>query len=128
MREHMADLNLLAGWTGIFLGFVAGAIQGLFFHKEDWLGGYGSWPRRMTRLGHISFFGIAFVNLAFAFSVSHLGPRQISPLISPLLIAGAVGMPLVCYLSAFIKPVRHLFFIPVVCLLGGAIMFILEIV
>ncbi|MBI5094463.1 MAG: hypothetical protein HZB26_18755 [Candidatus Hydrogenedentes bacterium] len=36
---------------------------------------------------------------------------------SHLLILGAITMPLVCYLSAFIKPFRHLFFIPVTSLI-----------
>ena len=31
-------LNIYAGWIGFLLGCVFGAIQGLFFHKPDWLG------------------------------------------------------------------------------------------
>lgn len=102
--------NFIAAWIGILLGCVAGAVQGLFFHREDWLGGYGSWPRRMLRLGHISFFGIAFINLAFALT----GERVIWP--SRLLIAGAIGMPLICYLSAINGRFRHLFAVPVLSL------------
>ena len=45
-----------AGWLGMLLGVLSGAIIGLFFHREDWMGGYGSYRRRLTRLGHISFF------------------------------------------------------------------------
>src|ERR1700752_25644 len=59
-------LNILSGWIGICLGVFTGALFGLLFHKEDWLGGYNSWPRRMLRLGHISFFGIAFLNFMFS--------------------------------------------------------------
>ena len=55
----MQTLHLYAAWIGIFMGFLAGAGLGLFFHRDGWLGGYSSWPRRMARLGHISFFGIA---------------------------------------------------------------------
>ena len=54
----MYMLNFYAAWIGILLGFVAGVVLGFFFHREDWLGGYHSWRRRMVRLGHISFFGI----------------------------------------------------------------------
>jgi hypothetical protein len=60
------NLNLLAGWIGVLGGVVSGAIIGLFFHREDWVGGYGSLPRRLLRLGHISFFGIGFLNFALA--------------------------------------------------------------
>ena len=121
----MAMANLYAAWVGIFLGFIAGAVQGLFFHNEDWLGGYGSWPRRMLRLGHISFFGIAFINLAFAATLSHLipdgsGVPHAVRLCSRLFILGAVTMPIICYLSAFKKPFRHLFFIPVTSLVVAA--------
>ena len=59
-------VNLHAAWIGFFAGCLAGAIPGLFFHGSDWLGGYASWPRRMIRLGHVAFFGIGFLNLAFA--------------------------------------------------------------
>ena len=68
----METLNLWAAWIGILLGMLSGAAQGLFFHRADWLDGYGSWRRRLTRLGHTSFFGLAFVNLAFFFTVDHL--------------------------------------------------------
>jgi hypothetical protein len=59
-------LHILAGWIGVSLGVLTGAVFGLAFHKENWLGGYNSWTRRMLRLGHISFFGIAFLNFMFA--------------------------------------------------------------
>jgi hypothetical protein len=51
-------LNLVAGWTGFIGGAVSGALIGLFFHKENWLGGYSSFPRRLVRLGHIAFFSL----------------------------------------------------------------------
>ena len=120
----MTILNLWAAWIGILLGLASGTIQGLFFDREDWLGGYGSWPRRLMRLGHISFFGIAFLNLAYANTVWLLGPASHVPLASMLLVAGAVLMPLVCYLAAWKKPLRHLFPLPVLSLLGAAFAFI----
>lgn len=47
-------------------GALSGAIVGLFFYRDEWMGGYNSWRRRLTRLGHISFFGLGFLNLIFA--------------------------------------------------------------
>lgn len=120
----MADINLWAAWIGILLGLASGVIPGLFFDRESWLGGYGSWPRRLMRLGHISFFGIAFLNLAYVNTVWLLGPASRVPLASALLIAGAILMPLVCYLAAWKKPLRHLFPLPVLSLLGAALAFI----
>jgi hypothetical protein len=117
----MTDPNLVAGWTGILLGFLAGAIPGMFFHVPDWLGGYSSWPRRMVRLAHIAFFGLGFINILFSLTVGNPGPSLQSPLgIASLgLILGAATMPLVCYLSAWRPSFRNLFFIPVLCLVFG---------
>ena len=115
----MGIINFYAAWIGIALGFVAGAIIGIFFHDDYWAGGYVSWQRRMIRLGHISFFGLAFINLSYAFSVKLYNINFGDQLISYLFIIGAVSMPTVCFLSAYKKNFRHLFFIPVVSLISG---------
>jgi len=121
----MQTLHLYATWIGIFMGFVAGAGLGMFFHSDTWLGGYSSWSRRMARLGHISFFGIAFVNLAYAQSLGMPGFRIESWYPSFLFICGAITMPLICFLSAYKRVFRHLFFIPVLSLMIGTL-FILK--
>ncbi|MBI4532879.1 MAG: hypothetical protein HY711_02940, partial [Candidatus Melainabacteria bacterium] len=72
----MENINLYAAWLAIFAGFLTGSIQGLFFHHDDFLGGYGSWTRRMLRLGHISFFGTAFVNLAFVSTAGYVSGHK----------------------------------------------------
>jgi hypothetical protein len=113
--------NLPAAWIGFLLGSLAGMVTGLFFHGEGWLGGYGSWERRMVRLGHIAFFGLGFLNLGFAFTVQALDLRAGIPLPSTLLIVGAATMPLVCYLSAWRKPLRSLFFIPALSVASGVV-------
>ena len=105
-------LNIHAAWVGFLAGCAAGAVPGLFFYKDDWLGGYASWPRRMIRLAHISFWGIGGLNLAFALTCRSLGLQTGLTAPSWLLIAGAATMPAVCYLSAWKPAFRHLFFIP----------------
>jgi len=112
--------TIKAGWLGMLLGVISGALIGLFFHREEWMGGYASYRRRLTRLGHISFFGLAFVNFCFAFT------QAVLPLTAPwnhvalgCFLTGAATMPSVCFLSAWRKPFRHLFFIPVGSVLGG---------
>ena len=115
----MADANLYAAWIGILFGAITGAVQGLFFRRDDWLGGYGSWPRRMLRLGHISFFGLAFINLAFALTVRELAVEGSVVWTSRLFILGAITMPLLCYLSSFKDSFRHLFFVPVLSMIVG---------
>ncbi len=104
---------------GFLAGVISGVLPGLLFHQEEWMGGYGSWQRRLMRLGHISFFGIGFLNLAFALTARSFGLQGSLALASGLFITGAVSMPLLCYLSAWKKMFRHLFFIPVVSLAGA---------
>lgn len=112
--------NLQAAWVAVLLGCVAGAVQGLFFRSVAWLGGYDSWKRRMTRLGHISFFGIGFINLLFALSLPSLGSHPSLIWGSRLLVIGAILMPLVCYLSAIDDRFRHLFFLPAGSVIAAA--------
>ena len=107
------ESNILAGWIGFLAGVIAGLVSGLFFHDETFLGGYTSWSRRLTRLGHVSFFGLGLINLSFALTARSLGITDGLESASWLLIAGMVTMPTVCYVSAFWKPFRQLFFIPV---------------
>lgn len=118
--DPIVRLMLQASWLGMLLGVVSGAVIGLFFHREDWMGGYQSYRRRLTRLGHISFFGLAFVNFGFAFT------QHVRPLAAPwadlamvALLTAAATMPACCFLSAWRKPFRHLFFIPVLGVLTG---------
>jgi hypothetical protein len=116
----MATANLIGGWIGMLAGVISGAIPGLHFHKEEWLGGYASYPRRMTRLGHISFFGLGFVNLLFAATIQQINLRTgYFSVASDALIVGAIAMPTCCFLSAWRKPFRHLFPIPVAAVAVG---------
>ncbi len=113
----MGGINLITAWVAILTGLVTGTAIGLFFHDEGWLGGYGSWRRRLVRLGHISFFGTGILNLAFVLSVAHLRLEVAPPIASAGFVIGAAAMPAVCFLSAWRKGFRHLFFIPVGALL-----------
>lgn len=92
----MQPINIQAAWAGFLLGCVAGAIPGLFFHRRDWLGGYASWQRRLLRLGHISFFGLGFINPGFALTARTLELDAGLQSASILLLVGAATMPKVC--------------------------------
>lgn len=119
----MTASNIQAAWVGILLGCVAGAVPGLFFHRGDWLGGYASWPRRMIRLAHIAFFGLGFLNLAFALTARTLQIDAGLRLVSTLLIVGAAAMPAVCYLAAWRPSCRHLFCVPAAAVTAGVALF-----
>ncbi len=116
-------VNLVFAWWWMALGALSGAAAGSVFHREDALGGYASWTRRLMRLGHIAFFGTGLLNLGFALTVRAVASESkwIQPA-SLLLLAGAIAMPLTCYLAAWRKPLRNLFIIPVLCLAAGLIL------
>ena len=125
-NAQLCNLHLLAAWSGFLCGVISGAVVGLFFHAEDWLGGYSSYPRRLIRLGHISFFGLGFLNALFALTVSVIEiPELVGRLASIGLLTGAITMPLCCFASAWRKVLRCLFPIPVTSLLGAVSLIVL---
>ncbi|MEZ5301870.1 MAG: hypothetical protein R3F11_14655 [Verrucomicrobiales bacterium] len=123
MRDAIVSNMFTIAWIGMLLGVLSGAAIGLFFHREDWMGGYQSYRRRLTRLGHISFFGLGFINFFFAIS-HHLAGVEVA-FAKPAAVAfclGAATMPAICFLSAWRKPFRHLFFIPVTSVAAGIVL------
>lgn len=124
-----ADLNLIIAWLWIVLGFVDGLVQGLFFEREDWLGGYTSFKRRMYRLAHISFFGLGTVNLLFVWTAQNsLAAGWATGAASLAFAIGAITMPIACFLLAHWPGARPLFAVPVVSLLFGGILVLSELV
>lgn len=114
------DLHILVGWGAAFFGVLTGGAIGLFFDKEEWAGGYGSFRRRMLRLGHISFFGLGFLNFMFGLTVqSATLPIPHARVASFGFLVGVTCMPLCCFLTAWKKPFRYLFPLPVLGVLSA---------
>jgi len=123
-----SNANLFLAWLWILLGFVSGMWLGLFFHDENWLGGYGSFKRRMYRLGHISFFGLGAVNLLFCLTAQNFSLEgALLHFASLAFIAGAIAMPLCCLVMAHFPKARMLFAVPVISLITGGLLTLLEI-
>jgi len=121
-------LNIYTAWVAFLVGIIAGAVSGLKFHSEDFLGGYACWRRRLVRLAHISFFGIGLINLVFALTARALAITSGLTVASVMLLVGAITMPLVCYLAAFRPQFRHLFFIPVLSVLSGVVVMLWRVI
>src|SRR5436309_832315 len=113
-------LNWYFGWTFLLLAFVSGAGIGLFFHREDFLGGYNAFPRRILRLGHIALAALGMVNLLYALSPWPENGRELAVTASYGFVIGGATMPAVCFLTAWREPCRRLFFIPVTALVIAA--------
>lgn len=125
MKFH---LNLVIAWLWLLLSFVAGMVLGMFFHGENWLGGYGSFKRRMYRLGHISFFGLGVVNLLFCLTAqtfSLTGPFTV--VASWAFIVGAISMPVCCVVMAHFPKAHLIFAVPVLGLITGGILTLMEV-
>jgi len=114
-------INETFGWIWVLGGMLSGLALGLRFHEDAWLGGYASLPRRMVRLGHISFLGLGFTNILFALSAPriHLPPGLLL-LAARALLLGGITMPVSCALMAWRRGMIPVFAVPVVSLAGGA--------
>ena len=112
--------NEVFGWMWVLAGLLSGLALGTQFHREDWLGGYASHPRRLIRLGHISFLGLGFLNILFALGGARMRlPPAMLALASWALIAGGLSMPVCCALMAWKRELRLLFAVPVTSLVLG---------
>ena len=89
--------------------------MGLAFHRDDFLGGYGSFRRRVWRLGHIACVALGMLNLLYAASARPQVP--LAWLASPAWIVCGVAMPLACFLTGWRKGFRLCFVVPVLALL-----------
>jgi hypothetical protein len=122
-------INLVMAWIWILLGFLSGSVLGLFFAREDWLGGYASFKRRLYRLAHISFFGLGLANLAFFATTQLLGSAAPGlEAASWLFVAGAVTMPICCVIMAHFPKALLLFGVPVLSLVAGGVLVLKDVI
>src|SRR5258705_12701826 len=82
-------LNWTVGWSLILVAFIVGAILGLRTHRDDFLGGYTSYRRRMVRLGHIALAALGGMNVLFSLSPQPMPGVAVSTAASTCLIARA---------------------------------------
>jgi hypothetical protein len=115
------EFNWFFGWSLLLSAFATGALIGLFFHRDDFMGGYGSFRRRIARLGHIALAALGIINVVYSLSPWPVEGTRDALVASYGFAAGGVAMPAVCFLSAWRAGFRHLFFIPVTALIVAAI-------
>lgn len=129
MKTEITHINLLLAWLWILLGLISGLVLGMLFHRENWLGGYASFPRRMYRLGHISFFGLGGLNLMFCFTVRYfMLTGSMIHWASLAFIIGAITMPIGCAIMARFPKATMIFSVPVVSLITGAVLVLMEVI
>jgi hypothetical protein len=116
MNAPVHPLNWQAGWLLVLGAFVTGALIGLAFHREDFLGGYSAFRRRMLRLGHIALAALGMMNVIFSLSPWPPPAAWSGQAASICFVAGGLTMPAACFLTAWREPFRHVFAIPVAAL------------
>lgn len=114
--------NEAFGWLWIVMGFFSGAVIGVGFLRDDFLGGYAAERRRLVRLGHISFFGLGILNVLFAVGSP---PRMLEGTLLTAaswgLIAGGVLMPVCCLTVAWRRELKPVFAAPVLSLIAAGL-------
>ena len=116
MTHPHHPLNWYSGWSFILAAFVTSALLGLFFHRAEFWGGYGSFRRRIVRLGHIALAGLGMINVLFSLSPWPAASTWQAEAASIAFVVGGAAMPAVCFLAGWRESFRYLFFIPVVAL------------
>lgn len=114
-------MNWYFGWGAILTAFLTGAILGLNFWRDDFMGGYASFRRRIARLGHIALAALGMINILYSFAARGSELSLETQIASFGFIIGGVTMPAVCFLTAWRSGFRHLFFIPVTALVIAVI-------
>jgi hypothetical protein len=109
-------LNWQFGWWLVLAGFVTGAVIGLWFHHDDFLGGYDSFRRRLVRLGHIALAALGIMNVVFSLSPWPVAGTWMGTAASVCFMAGGISMPAACFLTAWRERFRHVFAVPVAAL------------
>ena len=118
-------LNWHVGWWLVLAGFGTGAVIGLRFHQDDFLGGYNSFRRRLVRLGHIALAALGIMNVVFSSSPWPVAGTWSGTAASVLFVAGGISMPAACFLTAWREEFRHVFAVPVGALVLAVVFTIL---
>jgi hypothetical protein len=115
-----ALVNWQVGWALVLAGFLTGAGLGLGFHRPEFLGGYGSFRRRLFRLGHIACVALGALNVLYALSAPPGAAGDLGALASLGWVAGGVCMPVGCFLTGWRQRLRLCLAVPVVALVIAA--------
>jgi hypothetical protein len=113
-------INVVFGWAWMCIGLIMGLVMGMRAEGEQWLGGYNSLTRRYLRLGHIAFIALPIINILYGIELgSAVLPHYVVSLGSPLLIFGAVGVPVTCIVAAFCRKAKLFLPLPAIAVLVG---------
>ena len=105
--------NHFIGWTSAAVGATTGLILGLWSFDgpvpvPDWLGDYDETSRRLVRLGHIAFFGLAILNLLLARALPELALSMRAKRTTSLAMNfGNIFLPLTLFAAGMVAPLKY---------------------
>jgi hypothetical protein len=112
--RRLTALSRSIALTSMALGALSGMLMGLWSFGgpvpvPDPIGDYGELPRRLLRLGHIAFFGLAFLNLVLARQVPSL-PLRVKAMRGALgcMNFGNLALPTALFAAALWEPLKYL--------------------
>jgi hypothetical protein len=109
-------INWFVGWSMILAAFLIGAVVGMGFRSDSFLGGYTSFRRRIIRLGHIALVELGILNVIYSLSPWPAPGNYVARAASLCFVGGGLLMPLVCFLTGWRDPYRKFFVVPVLTL------------
>src|SRR5947199_5905047 len=115
-------VNFIAGWIMILAGFLSGAALGIWFYRDDFLGGYTAFRRRILRLGHIALAELGTINVVYSLSPWPAPGSRVASAASLLLVLGGILMPLICFLTSWRPQFRRLFPVSVIVLVVAVVL------
>ncbi len=116
-RETPILANLAIGWSSLAVGALTGLILGLWsfggpLPVPEWLGDYGSLPRRLMRLGHIAFFGLGILNILMARQIAAARRSDYSRAALASMNFGNLLLPPTLMAAALYEPLKYLMSLP----------------
>tara|TARA_Y100000034_G_C6745473_1_gene331085 strand:+ start:392 stop:799 length:408 start_codon:yes stop_codon:yes gene_type:complete len=113
--------NLFFGWLWIFIGVIIGAVMGLWSFNGPFsspFGDYSSLARRFARLSHISFIGLAILNILYGYEIDKVKLTRKTKLIgSKCFVYGSIFLSLFLLVSAFFEIAKYFLVFPVTLIL-----------
>ena len=117
-RSTITSFSRTVAWCSFACGALSGLVLGLWSFDGPvpvpaWIGDYDSVARRLLRLGHIAFFGLAMLNL---FLVRHMPTLDLNARMKELALGlmnfGNIVLPLTLITAAAYHPFKYVLPIP----------------
>jgi hypothetical protein len=120
-------LDLLRGFAfvGIPSGLVLGLLLGVVANRPDGWGGYGSFPRRAARLGHVAAVMLPALGGLYAVLLEGAARGGLLAAAAWTWLGGAVLLVTVLFGAARRPAVRYLLPLPALALTAAAVVFAL---